>query len=232
MSDDARRLLEERFGHRFIRAEHLLDALTHRSFAVDHENNEKLEFLGDAVLSLAMSDLLMSRFPEAREGELSKIRASLVNADVLARHARAHDLGRLLRLGKGEERSGGREKLSILAAAYEAVLGAIYLDAGYEAARGVVERDFAGDVAEHLRVGLRDYKTRLQEVTQRLFRETPSYTVVEESGPDHEKRFVSEIRIAGQTRGRGEGRTKKAAEQEAAMQALAALVAEHPELKE
>jgi ribonuclease-3 len=173
----------------------------------------------------------MARFPEAREGELSKIRASLVNADVLARHARAHELGRLLRLGKGEERSGGREKLSILAAAYEAVLGAIYLDAGYEAARAVVERDFVGDVAEHLRVGLRDYKTRLQEVTQRLYRETPSYTVVEESGPDHEKRFVSEIRIAGQTRGRGEGRTKKAAEQEAAMQALAALVAEHPELE-
>jgi ribonuclease III len=179
-----------------------------------------------------MSDLLMARFPEAREGDLSKIRASLVNAAVLARHASAHDLGRLLRLGKGEERSGGREKVSILAAAYEAVLGAVYLDAGYEAARAVVERDFANDVAEHLRVGLRDYKTRLQEVTQRLFRETPSYTVVEESGPDHEKRFVSEIAIAGRTHGRGEGRTKKAAEQEAAMQALARLVAEHPELKE
>jgi len=230
VSDDARRLLEERLGHRFVRGEHLLDALTHRSFAVDQENNEKLEFLGDAVLSLAMSDVLMARFPEAREGDLSKIRASLVNADVLARHGRAHDLGRLLRLGKGEERSGGRDKVSILAAAYEAVLGAVYLDGGYEAARAVVERDFASDVAEHLRVGLRDYKTRLQEVTQRLFRETPSYTVVEESGPDHEKRFVSEIGIAGQTRGRGEGRTKKAAEQEAAIQALERLVAEHPEL--
>jgi ribonuclease-3 len=231
MSDDPRQLLEARLGHRFVRGAHVADALTHRSFAADVENNEKLEFLGDAVLSLAMSDLLMARFPEAREGELSKIRASLVNADVLARHARAHDLGRLLRLGKGEERSGGREKVSILAAAYEAVLGAVYLDAGYEAARAVVERDFAGDVAEHLRVGLRDYKTRLQEVTQRLFRETPSYTVVEESGPDHEKRFVSEIAIGGQTRGRGEGRTKKAAEQEAAMHALARLVAEHPELE-
>ena len=121
--------------------------------------------------------------------------------------------------------------MSILAAVYEAVLGAVYLDAGYDAARGVVERDFAGDVLEHSRVGLRDYKTRLQEVTQRLFRETPSYTVVEESGPDHEKRFVSEIAIAGKTRGRGEGRTKKAAEQEAAMRALAGLVAEHPELE-
>jgi ribonuclease III len=230
VSDDAKQALGELLGHRFVRGEHALDSLTHRSFAVDRENNEKLEFLGDAVLSLAMSDLLMARFPEAREGELSKIRASLVNADVLARHARAHDLGRLLRLGKGEERSGGRDKVSILAAAYEAVLGAIYLDAGYEAARIVVERDFAGDVAEHRRVGLRDYKTRLQEVTQRLYRETPLYTVVEESGPDHEKRFVSEITVAGQSRGRGEGRTKKAAEQDAAMQALAGLVAEHPEL--
>ena len=232
MSDDLQQFLEERLGHRFVRGAHVLEAVTHRSFAAEGDNNEKLEFLGDAVLSLAMSDLLMARFPEAREGDLSKIRASLVNADVLARHARAHDLGRLLRLGKGEERSGGREKVSILAAAYEAVLGAVYLDAGYEAARAVVERDFASDVAEHLRVGLRDYKTRLQEVTQRLFRETPSYTVVEESGPDHEKRFVSEIAIAGQTRGRGEGRTKKAAEQEAAMQALARLAAEHPELQE
>ena len=230
MSDDARQRLETQLGYRFVRDEHLADALTHRSFAADQENNEKLEFLGDAVLSLAMSDLLMARFPEAREGELSKIRASLVNADVLARHARAHDLGRHLRLGKGEERSGGRDKVSILAAVYEAVLGAVYLDAGYEAARRLVERDFAGDVAEHLRVGLRDYKTRLQEVTQRLYRETPIYTVVEESGPDHEKRFVSEIRIAGETRARGEGRTKKAAEQEAAMRALERLVAEHPEL--
>jgi ribonuclease-3 len=232
MSDDARQQVEARLGHRFVRGEHLLDALTHRSFSADQENNEKLEFLGDAVLALAMSDLLMARFPEAREGELSKIRASLVNADVLARHARAHDLGQLLRLGKGEERSGGRDKGSILAAAYEAVLGAIYLDAGYEAARVVVERDFAGDVAEHLRVGLRDYKTRLQEITQRLFRETPIYTVVEESGPDHEKRFVTEIAIAGRTRGRGEGRTKKAAEQEAAMQALGRLAAEHPEVEQ
>jgi ribonuclease-3 len=230
MTPEARAALERRLGHRFVRAEHLIAALTHRSFATEGDNNEKLEFLGDAVLSLAMSDLLMARFPGAREGELSKIRASLVNADVLARRARTHQLGSLLRLGKGEERSGGREKTSLLGAAYEAVLGAVYLDAGYEAARAVVERDFAADVAEHLSVGLRDYKTRLQEVTQRLFRETPSYTVVEESGPDHEKHFVSEIAIGGRRRARGEGRTKKAAEQEAAMQALARLAAEHPEL--
>ena len=140
-----------------------------------------------------MSDLLMTAFPQAREGDLSKIRASLVNAEVLARRARQLDAGRWLLLGKGEEKSGGREKGSILAAAYEALLGAIYLDAGYEAARSVVAAHFAADATEHATAGLRDYKTELQEVTQRLFRESPAYTLVEESGPDHEKRFVEAL---------------------------------------
>jgi ribonuclease III len=203
-------------------------ALTHRSFG-EGENNETLEFLGDAVLALAMSDLLMARFPEAREGDLSKMRASLVNAEVLARKARELDLGRWLRLGKGEEKSGGRDKPSILAATYEALLGAVYLDGGYERARAVVEAHFTADVLEHLTVGLRDYKTELQELTQRLFRETPAYTLVEESGPDHEKRFVSEIAIGGQWFGRGVGRSKKTAEQAAAMQALAALARQYSE---
>ncbi|TMA66408.1 MAG: ribonuclease III, partial [Deltaproteobacteria bacterium] len=184
-------------------------------------------FLGDAVLALAMSDLLMTRFPDASEGELSKIRASLVNADVLARKARELDVGSALRFGKGEEKSGGREKVSILASAYEALLGAVYADGGYEAARAMVEHHFAGDIEEHLTVGLRDYKTHLQELTQRLFRETPLYTLVEESGPDHAKRFVSEIALGGRCYGRGLGRTKKAAEQAAAGEALAALEREH-----
>jgi ribonuclease-3 len=224
----AREALEAAFGHRFARPERLAVALTHRSFG-EGENNETLEFLGDAVLALAMADLLMARFPGAREGELSKMRASLVNAEVLARKARELELGRWLRLGKGEEKSGGREKPSILAAVYEALLGAIYLDAGYERARAVVEAHFAADVLEHPSVGLRDYKTELQELTQRLFRETPAYTLVEESGPDHEKRFVSEIAIGGRWFGRGVGRSKKMAEQAAAMQALAALARQHPE---
>jgi ribonuclease-3 len=224
----AREALEAAFGHRFARPERLAVALTHRSFG-EGENNETLEFLGDAVLALAMADLLMARFPGAREGELSKMRASLVNAEVLARKARELELGRWLRLGKGEEKSGGREKPSILGAVYEALLGAIYLDAGYERARAVVEAHFAADVLEHPSVGLRDYKTELQELTQRLFRETPAYTLVEESGPDHEKRFVSEIAIGGRWFGRGVGRSKKTAEQAAAMEALAALAREHPE---
>src|SRR5207249_2498760 len=224
----ARQALEAALGHRFERPEQLAVALTHRSFG-EGENNEKLEFLGDAVLALAMADLLMARFPEAREGDLSKMRASLVNAGVLARKARELELGRWLRLGKGEEKSGGRDKPSLLAAVYEALLGAIYLDAGYERARAVVEAHFAADVLEHLSVGLRDYKTELQELTQRLFRETPAYTLVEESGPDHEKRFVSEIAIGGRWFGRGVGRSKKTAEQAAAMQALATLACQHPQ---
>jgi ribonuclease-3 len=221
--------LEAALGYCFARPDPLAVALTHRSFGGERGNNEKLEFLGDAVLALAMSDVLMARFPEAHEGDLSKIRASLVNAEVLARKARELDLGRWLRLGRGEEKSGGRDKISILAAAYEALLGAVYVDGGYEPARNVVERQFATDVGEHLTVGLRDYKTRLQEITQRLFHETPVYTLVEETGPDHHKQFVSEIMISGRSYGRGVGRSKKTAEQAAAMEALTALTHEHPE---
>src|SRR5579862_5929579 len=228
MTDDPRAALERALGHRFTRPEHLALALTHRSSG-EADNNEKLEYLGDAVLALAMADLLMVRFPEARVGELSKMRASLVNADVLARKAREMDLGRWLRVGKGEEKSGGRAKPSILAAAYEAVLGAVYLDAGFECARAVVESHFAAEATLDATFGLRDYKTGLQELTQRLFRETPAYTLVEESGPDHAKRFVVEIAIGGRPRARGVGASKKSAEQAAAMEALAALAREHPE---
>ena len=228
MSGNGLGALEARLAHRFTRMEYLETALTHRSFAPEVPNNETLEFLGDAVLGLAMADLLMRRFPQAREGELSKMRAALVNAEVLAGKARDLGLGAFLRVGKGEEKSGGREKESILGAAYEAVLGAVYVDGGYEAARRVVEASFAADVTDGLAAGLRDYKTQLQELTQRLFRETPLYTLVEESGPDHEKRFVSEITIAGRSYGSGVGRSKKTAEQEAAMGALAALAREQP----
>jgi ribonuclease-3 len=224
VTPEARQALESGLAHRFVRPERLATALTHRSFGGEEPNNETLEFLGDAVLALAISDLLMTRFPDAREGDLSKMRAALVNAAALAARGRALGVGRWLRLGKGEERSGGREKESILASAYEAVLGAVYLDAGYEAARSVVAAQFAADVAE-VTAGQRDYKTRLQELTQRLYRETPVYALVSESGPDHDKQFVTEITIGGRPSGRGTGRTKKAAEQAAAMAALAALEA-------
>jgi ribonuclease III len=223
MTDEARAALEASLGHRFVRPEHLAVALTHRSTG-DGTHNETLEFLGDAVLSLAVSDLLMRSFPAATEGDLSKMRASLVNAEELAQKARAMDLGRWLSVGKGEERSGGRAKEKILAAAYEAVLGAVYLDAGWEPARRVVEAHFGPGLAREPQApGHRDYKTRLQELTQRVHREMPVYTLVEERGPDHEKEFVVELAVGGRMLGRGVGRSKKLAEQAAAMEALAAL---------
>jgi ribonuclease-3 len=223
----SREAIEGALGHRFVRPDHLAHALLHRSAGAT-QNNETLEFLGDAVLDLAISDLLMRRYPDAREGALSKMRAGLVNAGALAAKARDLGLGEAIRLGKGEEKTGGRTKESILAGAYEAVLGAVYRDAGYEPARAAVERHFAADVAETIDPGAADFKTRLQERTQSLLRTGPVYAVVGEEGPDHAKRFVSEITIDGRLYGRGIGGTKKAAEQAAAMAALERLEAEYP----
>lgn len=213
--------LQEELGYLFSDSALLLRCLTHVSYGRGKGggHNETLEFLGDAVLNLAVSDLLMRRFPEKSEGDLSKMRASLVNSVVLAEKASDLKLGALLRMGKGEEHSGGREKGSILAGAMEAVLGGIYWDGGYEAARRVVERYFAADIKEK-QLGQHDYKTRLQEISQMLFHAPPTYRLVAESGPDHEKRFVTEIIISGKVLGRGEGKSKKQSEQEAARKAL------------
>ncbi|MBI2962374.1 MAG: ribonuclease III [Deltaproteobacteria bacterium] len=221
---DAVAALEARLGHVFRRRDLLALALVHRSSLHGRgQNNERLEFLGDAVLDLAVSDLLMTRFSAADEGELSKRRAGLVNARALADRAAELDLGPVLRLGRGEERSGGRRKSSILAAAYEAVIGAVYLDGGFEAAREVVARHFAADLAPGSAASAIDHKTRLQEVTQRRFGETPQYSVVEASGPDHDRAYVVEIRVGGELRGRGAGKSKKEAAQRAALEALAVL---------
>jgi len=223
---EARRMLAERLGYSFRNPTLLALALVHRSaLARAGENNEKLEFLGDAVLDLAVSDLLMERFPKADEGELSKRRAALVNARVLAAKAAAIELGAELRLGKGEEKSGGRKKPSILAGAYEAILGAVYLDAGFSAARDLIARHFNAELCTDTRDSPIDHKSRLQEITQRLFRETPAYGLVEASGPDHDRAFVIELRVGGQLYGRGEGKSKKEAEQQAALQALAEIEA-------
>jgi ribonuclease-3 len=215
----------------FRRKELLSLALTHRSSHLrpGEDHNEKLEFLGDSVLGLAMSDLLMRRFPQASEGDLSKMRASLVNARVLATKAAALSLGQWLRLGGGEERSGGREKLSILASAYEAVLGAVYLDGGFTPAYELVSRHFADELEEKSRAVLFDGKTRLQEISQKIFREIPVYTVVEARGPDHQRLFISQVSIAGKLYGRGEGSSKKSADQAAAFQTLAMLRLESEE---
>ena len=216
--------LQEELGYSFSDSSLLLRCLTHVSYerrdGTDH--NETLEFLGDAVLNLAVSDLLMRRFPDKKEGDLSRMRASLVNAVILAEKATSLELGKLILLGKGEERSGGRVKGSILAAAFEAVLGGIYWDGGYEAAHRVVERHFSSEIKQR-KLGLRDNKTRLQEISQMLLHAPPTYTLVAESGPSHEKRFVTEIAIGGKVLGRGEGKSKKQSEQQAAKKALETL---------
>lgn len=216
--------LQKELGYSFTDPTLLSRALTHVSHARDDgaDHNEVLEFLGDAVLDLAVSDLLMRRFPARSEGDLSKMRAALVNTSALAEKATQLDLGALLRLGKGEERSGGRSKPSILAGAFEAVLGAVYQDGGFEVARRLVERYFTGDVKEK-KLGQHDYKTRLQEISQMLFHAPPVYRIVSESGPDHDKHFITEIAVGGKVLGRGEGKTKKQAEQQAAKKALSEL---------
>jgi ribonuclease-3 len=216
--------LQKELDYQFADAALLLRAHTHVSHERDDGagHNEVLEFLGDAVLDLAVSDLLMRRYPARNEGDLSKMRAALVNTSVLAEKAALLKLGPLLRLGKGEERSGGRTKPSILAGAFEALLGAVYQDGGFEAARQLVERYFAGDVEEK-ELGRHDYKTRLQEISQMLFHAPPSYRIVAESGPDHDKHFVTEITVGGKVLGKGEGKTKKQAEQQAAKKALSEL---------
>jgi len=213
--------LQRALGYRFSDADLLRRALTHVSHDLHKrgDHNEVLEFLGDAVLDLAVSDLLMQHNPDKAEGDLSRMRAALVNSIVLAEKAGALKLGALLRLGKGEERSDGRSKPSILAGAFEAILGAIYRDGGYQAAWAVVERFFLAEVTGK-QLGKQDYKTRLQEISQMLFHAPPGYRIVAEAGPDHDKMFVTEITVGGKVLGRGEGKSKKVSEQEAAKLAL------------
>jgi ribonuclease-3 len=215
------RLLQKELGYSFSNPSLLVRSLTHVSYSREKSDghNEVLEFLGDAVLDLAISDLLMRCYPDRTEGDLSRMRAALVNSSVLAEKAATLNLGPLLRLGKGEEQSGGRNKESILAGAFEALLGGVYRDGGYEAARALVERYFFHDVKEK-KLGSQDYKTRLQEISQMLFHAPPTYRVVSETGPDHAKRFITAISVGGKVLGKGEGRSKKQSEQEAARKAL------------
>ena len=213
--------LQKELGYSFKDPSLLVKALTHVSYdrKKTGSNNEVLEFLGDAVLDLAISDLLIRRFPERSEGDLSRMRAGLVNSAILAEKGSALALGPRLLLGKGEERSAGRRKESILAGAFEALLGGVYQDGGYEPAQRIVERYFAADVIERT-LGQQDYKTRLQEISQLLFRVPPVYRLLSETGPDHAKCFITEISVGGKVLGTGEGKSKKQSEQEAAKQAL------------
>lgn len=220
--------MERAVGYRFVRPELLKLALTHPSAAEGTDQHyERLEFLGDAVLDLAIADMLMRHFPDGKEGLLSRQRASIVNARTLAAKAEMIGLGRCLFLGKGEEKSGGRNKTSILAAGFEALVGAIYTDGSLSDAQTVVERLFGDDIGGP--AAERDYKTELQEAAHRYFRSHPVYEVISESGPDHAKRFITRIRIGTRQFGVGEGSSKKLAEQAAAREALGVISAEQAE---
>ncbi|MGH7233326.1 MAG: ribonuclease III [Nitrospiraceae bacterium] len=221
---------QKSIGYLF-RQPHLLDeALTHKSHVNETrgkhgKHNERLEFLGDAVLTLVISEHLASTCPDFTEGELSKLKARLVSEVSLANAARRLHLGALLRLGRGEELTQGREKPSLLANALEAILAAIYMDGGLASARAFILQTFAADLQELHSVegqpATLDYKTRLQEWCQKEFDTLPHYVIVRESGPDHQKIFEVQILIRGDVRGVGVGKSKKEAEQMAAKQALA-----------
>jgi len=216
------RALERALGVGFADPTLLDAALTHRSYAFEQEldvNNERLEFLGDAVLGLVVTDMAYRTFPDLAEGELAKLRASIVNMSALADVARQLGLGQAVKLGHGEEMSGGRDKASILADALEALLGAVYLDRGLDVARSLIERLFLPRMNAYVRgEGERDYKTILQELASQDLRALPEYRI-EESGPDHQKEFSATVYLAGKPWGSGVGRSKKEAEQQAAHEA-------------
>jgi len=205
----------------------LLDqATTHRSYAYEHgglPENERLEFLGDSVLGVVITECLYSRFPDVPEGQLAKLRAAVVNARACAEVARTLDLGRYMLLGRGEEATGGRDKSSILADAMEAVIGAVYLSSGLEVAREFVLRMFGPliEASAELGAGL-DWKTSLQEIAADAGLGVPEYLVTDE-GPDHEKEFHAKVRLGNEILGEGVGRSKKIAEQQAASHAYATL---------
>ncbi len=218
--------LQKKIGYRFKSLELLNQGLRHKSFV--HENvdaqgqdNERLEFLGDAVLDLVIGHLIMDRYPDYREGSLSRLRASVVNETRLAKIARDLSLGEYLLLGKGEEMTRGREKSSILSSSLEALLAAIYLDGGYKKAFKAIAQLFSLtlEVAEKESF-YQDYKTKLQELSQDTLKSTPRYVLAKEYGPDHGKVFGVQVQIQGKVAGVGAGRTKKEAEQRAARRTL------------
>jgi ribonuclease-3 len=256
MAGAATERLEELLGHKFQSPEWLERSLTHSSWLAENpapkvdetrgeahassgdriptiasEDNEKLEFLGDAVLTLVVTESLLAGFPAWREGQLSKARASLVNANALTDAARRLGLGAHLRLGRGEEKTGGRDKPSILADAYEAVVAAVYLDGGLEAARAFVERSLleAAILRQVDQLGEPDHKSRLQEMIQARGWPSPEYKVIAETGPDHRKVFEVEVRVAGRASAFGTGMNKKEAEQAAAQGVISQLSKNSPD---
>lgn len=214
--------------HQFSQVKLLHAAMTHSSYAneqqSDVEHNERLEFLGDAVLELCVSEELFVRFPDTREGELTAMRSRLVNQESLAALARGIGLDKKMILGKGEEAQGGRERDSLLSDAFEALLGAVFLDGGYAAARKMVQTLFADRwPAQSAKVKNKDGKSRLQEVTQHLYKERPVYSLISSVGPEHDKVFTVHLTLPDNTVFMAEGSSVKRAEQTAALAALAHL---------
>ncbi len=217
--------LEKKLNYKFNNINLLKNALTHSSYANEVRNgvasNERLEFLGDSVLSLIVSEHIFNTFPNRPEGELTRLRASLVCEKALCSFSRELELGNYLRLGKGEDKGGGRERDSILADAFEAVVAAIYLDGGMTAARTHVMNFVLREISHyHEDDVFKDYKTTLQEIIQRNPEEAVTYILTGESGPDHDKCFEVEVHLNSNVIGKGTGRSKKQAEQMAAKQAL------------
>lgn len=217
--------LEKKLGYKFKNINLLKNALTHSSYANEVRNgyssNERLEFLGDSVLSIIVSDYIFNKFPQMPEGELTRLRSSLVCEKALCEFSRELDLGEFLMLGKGEEKGGGRERDSILADAFEAVLAAIYIDGGMEPAKNHVMNFVLREIKHYSSDDtFKDYKTNLQEIIQQNPEESISYILTDESGPDHDKSFTVEVRMNSNVIGIGKGKSKKQAEQMAAKEAL------------
>ena len=208
--------LEKSLGYQFKDEKLITEALTHRSYKKE-VNNERLEFLGDAVMDLIVGEYLFHLFPKAEEGMLSKLRAALVNEDSFTRLAKRLNLGKFLYLSPAEENNNGREKPSILSSAFEAVMGAVYLESGFDTAKDValklLKTEFPVITPEEL---LKDYKTTLQEITQAHFGVVPEYRVINASGPDHKKEFEIGVYIQDKEYARAKGKSKKTAQQEGA----------------
>jgi ribonuclease-3 len=220
LSEFQRKLIYE-----FKNVDLLVESLRHSSFVNEHpemdiQDNERLEFLGDAVLNLVVGHILMQRYPDLKEGDLSRMRANLVNESQLASIARKMDLGSHILLGKGEVQSKGREKKSILANTYEAVIAAVYLDGGFDAVFRIIDGAFSSLMDFVARPSANhDYKSQIQELVQLKYQKIPDYTVVHESGPDHDKTFHVQLKIE-EIQTKGVGKSKKAAEQDAARKGL------------
>ena len=224
--------MQNKISYQFHDLDLLNEALTHRSYAHERtggtsRDNERLEFLGDSVLNVIISHLIMERFPHCHEGALTRLRASLVNKKSLARISKNHSINQRLLLGKGESLRGGREKSSVISDAYEALIGAIYLDGGFEKAFGVVERQFSPFLDEGL-INDGDFKTKVQQVCQSRFGRLPRYRLSEIKGPEHDKTFGAEIFIDHRSYGYGVGKNKKEAQQNAAREALKKISGEQP----